>query len=177
VPGWEGSYEVSDRGQVRSLDRIVPALDRWGNLIPYQRRGVVLKQRLNRDGYPVVGLAAGGHTTTKPVHVLVLSAFAGTCPRGSQACHGPGGRADNRWPENLSWGTAGDNHGRDRRRDHTTPRGEHDGNAKLTWEQVCEIRMITGTSQQVIADAYGVTQSTISKIRRGRLWQHPPEEW
>jgi len=53
--------------------------------------------------------------------------------------------------------------------------GSHNGRAKLTEEQVREIRKLAASktiSQQKIADMYGVTQMLVSKIHRRRLWPH-----
>lgn len=51
IPGYEGSYQVSDQGRVRSLDRYVPnhsKLQFWP--------GQIIKQRHNRTGYVLVFL-------------------------------------------------------------------------------------------------------------------------
>lgn len=111
VIGWEGLYEVSDRGEVRSLDRWIPQQQR---LFP----GRVLKP--GRDGhYLFVHLCYNGKSVSRKVHSLVLEAFAEPRPAGLEACHGPGGKLDNRWPENLSWGTKDKNLGPDKVRDGT----------------------------------------------------------
>ena len=49
--------------------------------------------------------------------------------------------------------------------------GTRNGHAKLTDEQVREIRAYVGT-QQEIAAKYGVTRSLVSMIRSGRIWRH-----
>jgi len=43
------------------------------------------------------------------VHTLVLEAFVGPCPPGEEALHADDNPANNRWPENLSWGTRSKN--------------------------------------------------------------------
>jgi hypothetical protein len=95
------------------------------------------------------------------------------------ACHGPGGALDNRWPENLYWGTQRRND-EDKIRDHSTNRGEKNGNATLTWDQVTEIRRLldAGTQSQVeIARMFGVGYQAVWAIKHGRTWRHAPEEW
>lgn len=52
---------------------------------------------------------------------------------------------------------------------HNPPCGERSGTAKLTQHQVAAIRAATG-SQRNIAEAYGVNQSSVSRIRRGQRW-------
>lgn len=71
VPGWEGLYEVSDLGRVRSLPR--PG----GNNRLYG--GKLLKPHVHK-GYPMVPSAGGGERTMTQVHRLVLEAFTGPCP-------------------------------------------------------------------------------------------------
>lgn len=95
VPGYEGLYEVSDQGRVRSID----CLDRLGR----RRKGRV--RVLTRDGYYLkVSLSRDGKLKSFWVHALVLTAFVGPRPEGMECCHGPGGPLDNRL-ENLRWDT------------------------------------------------------------------------
>jgi hypothetical protein len=106
VVGYEGWYEVSDRGRVRSLDRVVT--DR-GSLRQRRFRGRVLKlapyEREDGPSYFQVSLSRDGQVDHPMVHCLVLAAFVGPCPVGQESLHGPGGGQDNRWPENLAYGT------------------------------------------------------------------------
>lgn len=92
VPGWEGLYEVSDLGRVRSLDR------------PNGLRGRVRVLSVGSHGYLDVGLCDGGVRRTRLVHRLVLEAFVGPCPEGQEACHADSDRTNNRL-SNLRWDT------------------------------------------------------------------------
>jgi hypothetical protein len=98
VVGWEGLYEVSSHGQVRSLDRWVTMKN--GRRRPH--RGRVLRPGLYAH-YLVVVLS-DGIKITKYVHDLVLRAFVGPPPLGMECLHGPNGQLNNRLG-NLSWGT------------------------------------------------------------------------
>jgi hypothetical protein len=63
----------------------------------------------------------------------------------------------------------------ERGRHRTGPvRGEQNGNAKLTEEDVRKIRRMIqdGERNQEIAARFGVTHQMIPKIRRGHFWQH-----
>ncbi len=54
--------------------------------------------------------------------------------------------------------------------------GEGNGFAKLSNEQVVQIRNLRGAmSQQKIADLFGVSQTLISAILRGARWTHIPD--
>ena len=77
------------------------------------------------------------------VHRLILEAFVGPCPDGHQACHVNGNRFDNR-PANLRWGTSRENN-LDRLAHGTMPIGSRNGKAKLTTEQVAEMRKLRRT--------------------------------
>lgn len=103
VVGWEGYYEVSDHGQVRSLDRYVAGPH--GSKV--LRRGRVLKQ--NGKRYLSVTLNAEGRKPKNmPVHLMVLEAFVSERPKNMVGCHGPGGQFNNtRW--NLRWDTQSNN--------------------------------------------------------------------
>lgn len=170
VVGYEGLYEVSDLGRVRSVDRWV--CNKWGTQT--LRASKVLKPRIDRRGYVHVVLSAGGKVKHCTVHRLVLTAFTGPCPEGQQARHGPGGPSDNR-PENLCWGTSVENHA-DMKRDGTHRQGERKPLAKLTDESVRAIRerYAAGETQESLADTYGVVQATIYYVVHRLSWRHVP---
>lgn len=102
IPGFEGKYEASDLGRVRSLDRVLV----HGNGFVRRMRGRVLRPHLRRDGYAEVVLGCGSRKATKHrrVHLLVLAAHVGPCPSGLEACHNDGNRSNNQLG-NLRWDT------------------------------------------------------------------------
>lgn len=104
IPGYEGAYEASDAGQVRSLDRV--ARTRWGADYPIQGR--VLRQHVQTNGYRYVSLTVDGKVRRAQVHTLVLEAFVGLRPAGHQARHLDGDRLNNAL-SNLAWGTVSTN--------------------------------------------------------------------
>lgn len=108
IPGWEGVYEVSSEGQVRSILHWVTQTNRWGTQMTSLRRGAVLGQRLNTRGYLCVGLNGGKRNTAARVHQLVALAFLGPRPQGLYVLHNNGIQTDNR-AINLRYGTQRDN--------------------------------------------------------------------
>lgn len=71
VPGWTGLYEVSDRSQVRSLDRTVASRGAGRRRIP----GRILRQWTNTAGHPAVSLQRVGGREHWRVDLLVQEAF------------------------------------------------------------------------------------------------------
>ena len=94
IPGYEGLYEASSEGEIRSVAR-------------RNTRGGILAQRTHRNGRKIVSLSRNGVVTTHNVHRLVAAAFLGD-PEGRQVCHNDGDPSHNRLA-NLRYGTASDN--------------------------------------------------------------------
>ena len=105
VPGYEGKYEVSDQGRVRSIDRIVTQKSRWGTLYTMKRKGKLLRPGRMPSGHVSVAL---GRDNSQCVHKLVLLAFVGLAADKHECCHNNGNPADNRL-ENLRWDTRSEN--------------------------------------------------------------------
>lgn len=103
IPGFEGSYEVSNMGQIRSLDRVVPHKS-CGTL---HMKGRVLRPSISR-GYKHVQLLKDAKSRTMPIHKAVALAFIGPRPAGYDICHNDGDRLNNT-AENLRYGTRTEN--------------------------------------------------------------------
>jgi len=92
VVGFEGCYEVSDLGGVRSLTRDVEFLPGRVGVIP----GRVMKLYVAPLGYHTVQFCSNGKHTAHWVHRLVLAAFVGPLPDGLVVRHLNGDPIDNR---------------------------------------------------------------------------------
>lgn len=97
IPHYEGYYEVSDQGRVRSLDRTIVTVQ-GRRTVP----GKALTPSTDALGRMVVNLSKGGKPKQFKVHRLVMRAFRGPCPDGMEVCHNNGDSADNRL-ENLRY--------------------------------------------------------------------------
>lgn len=99
IPGFDGLYEASSLGRVRSVlphpKGRTPALH-------------VLTPALHRNGYLNVGLRRSGRRVVVGVHRLVCMAFHGLPAAGEEARHLDSDRTNNT-AENLAWGTHADN--------------------------------------------------------------------
>lgn len=116
------------------------------------------------------------HRKTWQAHRLAWTLLFGPIPEGLSVCH----RCDNPPcvnPSHLWLGTALDNardkvqKGRMRRGD---SRGERNGHAKLTEDQVRVIRqrVKAGETQTALAAEYGVHLITVSQLVRRLTWRH-----
>ena len=104
VVGFEGAYEVSDLGRIRSLDRMVSGLSGTLRLRP----GHVRTPWADAKGYLVVDFYADNRKRRRFVHQAVLEAFVGPAPEGMECCHRDDNPANNALT-NLRWGTRSDN--------------------------------------------------------------------
>lgn len=162
VVGYEGYYEVSSLGRVRSVERVV--VDKKGRRRVYGSRPLSTAALV--EGYRSVGLWANNEGERVLVHRVVLGAFVGPCPPGMECRHEDGDRLNPRLG-NLSWGTPKQN-GEDRVGHGMQVRHEKHGMAKLTADGVREIRKLLGTmSQRAIAQRFGVNPSVISRLKTG----------
>ena len=163
IPGYEGAYQVSSLGRVRSLPRMISVYDSVRR-ISYARPcpGKILRQAVcDKAGHVSVHL--GKYCRGIPVHQLVMLAFQGPPPPGMEAMHLNGNPVDNR-PENLQYGTHSQNmidmyrHGK--------------GPLKLTPEEVRQIRfgLACGWSPKELAAVYGVSGTCIRRIQKRRQY-------
>ena len=104
VEGYEGYYEVSNLGNVRSLTRVVPH-STWGKMVRY---GKEKKKMVNKDGYLVVKLSKDGTDKNIYVHTLVAKAFVDGYESGMEVNHIDANKQNN-CASNLEWVTHNDN--------------------------------------------------------------------
>jgi hypothetical protein len=166
IPGYEGLYQASTDGQVRSLWFKNRATDR-ARSVP-----LVLKAKINIHGYRVVVLRG----REIKIGIAVLLAFVGPRPQKHQLAHNNGVSTDDRLT-NLRWATAESN-AADKVKHGTDARGERNKNAKLTATDVREIRAcwLTIANGRQLAREFGVAESAISGIVHRRTWQHVGNE-
>lgn len=174
IEGFEGCYEVSSEGRVRSLSRTI--IRRDGK--PLTLHGMVLDAKPNSRGYPRVTLSAQGHPAWRTVHSLVAAAFLPLPPGpiGSgideyTVNHKDGDKTNNR-VINLEYVTGANNVLHAREAGLLDVRGSKNGRAKVTPELVREIRGLyaQGARQVDLAEMFGIDQTNISRIVRRASW-------
>ena len=161
VPGYEGLYQVSDHGHVRSSPNT--------GIRGKRKAGRTLRQASNQYGHKWVMLYKDQSGVKHYIHRLVLLAFVGPCSDGMQGRHLDGNASNNNLV-NLKWGSPAEN-AADKLTHGTQPMGRHTYNAKLTEEDVCKIRSMNGLYQD-IGVAFGVSASLVGAIKRREKWRH-----
>jgi hypothetical protein len=170
VVGFEGLYEVSNLGRVRSLDCTIEQRNRYG-VIRYCKPGRFLRAEINRDGHLQVTLCAKGRAKHARIHVLVAEAFIGARPQGLEVCHCDGVHTNN-VPGNLRYDTRAAN-SQDAVTHGAQVRGERVGLARLSESDVQAIRRLRGTKTlREIAKDFSVALPTVHHVLSGRTWRH-----
>lgn len=168
IPGYEGRYEVSDDGQVRSLDQTICQRGRGGTLITRHYRGRVRKGRIDTKGYPSVRFDKKNWS----IHCLMAAAFIGPRPPGHHVRHLDGNPL-NRALSNIAYGTPAENVA-DKTVHGTMARGDDHGRSKLTEANVRVIRalLLATQTRRAIAARFGVSRTAIDDVWSGRTWGH-----
>lgn len=105
IVGYEGQYQVSSFGRIKSLTRESIYPDNSTHIY-YER---LLCQSVDRDGYHSVALTSRGKTKYYRVHRLVAEAFLGRHPVGRALINHKNGEKDDNRIENLEWVNAEEN--------------------------------------------------------------------
>ena len=165
-PGFETSYEVSNYGQVRSIDRYI-----------YGRNGLVKGQLIhfdfNKKGYPQLRLYNKNKKYVRNQHRLVALAFIPNPNNLTQVNHIDGNKLNNCvW--NLEWISNSDNQKHAYKLGLQPSRaGENNCKSKLTTDQVTLIKVIynKGTSIKTISQEQNIPIGIIRDIIYLRTWK------
>lgn len=169
VKGYEGKYEVSSEGRVRSLDRVVKDARRGRNL---NRKSHMLRPGETRCGYLSVVLCDNTNRRSERVHRLVAEAFLTKVDGKNEINHINGDKADNR-SDNLEWVDRKENMA------HAFSNGLHPNPAKTCYcDDGASYESTTAASK-----ATGIRLGNISacclgkrKTAGGRRWSYAPFE-
>lgn len=172
IAGYEGVYEVSDAGEVRSVGG-----ERRGHKSTYAVGPRLLRAQVV-GGYPMVRLylwrGDGIVWESKTVHRLVAGAFIPN-PLALPVVNHKDGNKQNNAVDNLEWMTHSQNiqHAFDTGLK-SSKRGTAHALVKLTEAQVREIRvrLAAGEGQRIISLDYGVSRGTVRDIKVGKSWGH-----
>lgn len=164
IPGYEGRYQASTMGRIRSIPHKVRGKNPYSGKTFYRTiHGTILNPgKYCKTGHLSVVLGRG--TAGKPVHQLIMRTFIGEPPNGMEVLHNNGNPSDNRLA-NLRYGSRTDNI-----LDVYRQGGKW---RKLTTDDAEGIRfgLYCGISGAELARMFRVSQTTISSIKRGRSYR------
>lgn len=166
IVGWEGLYDVSDRGRVRSYKK--------SGTSAVQKTPNMRKLLIGNHGYLSVNLSHNGYTKRYQVHRLVYRAFIGTIDDDKYIHHRDHDRT-NAQLDNLEQVTPSQNlHYAVEAGKPLARKGENNGRSILTEEVVREIRQINFVDGTIgmLAKRYGVGKTAICDIKNGKSWRH-----
>jgi len=158
ITGYEGLYEVSDLGRIKS----------------YHRNNVTLLNPAKmKKGYLRVRLTNKNKGFSPLVHVLVAKAFIPNPENKQQVNHKDGIKWNNN-VDNLEWNTQSENQIHARKLGlFGDINGENNNYHKLTESDVLQIRSLHGTIRDAeIARLYNVTQACVYLIVKRKKWKH-----
>lgn len=167
IEGYEGLYQVSNLGRVKSLEKIV--LNKGSKILKPE---IILKTGFSRDGYPLTTISKNNKTRTFRINRLVAQAFIPNPENKDTVNHKNGIKTDNR-VENLEWNTRSENvlhaykYGLK-----ISVKGEKHYASKITEKDALDIKYNKGLSAKDAAKTYGITLSMVFQIRRGVKWKH-----
>lgn len=176
IPGFEGSYAISDKGRVKSLDRVCERVD--GTSFNVKER--ILKPSVSkRGGYKRVQLYRAGVYTTLPLHRGVLLAFVGPPEEGQMALHNDGDTLNNH-QGNLRWGTPSENmydrarHGTDHNRNkESCPLGHRLEDPNLQSQKLRLGYRCCRACHQAGSDLYNGSALTFQQASDARYYMNP----
>lgn len=174
IAGFEGYYQVSNKGNVKGLDRYVK--HNYGGYA--LRKSKLLKKNIQELGYLKVRLRNNPKDSCQFIHRLVAEAFIHNPEKKPQVNHKNAVKTDNR-VENLEWCTSKENIKHSHIMGLQTTESVHGENshfAKLTEQEVISIRdeynYSKSITHKVLGLKYGVSGPTISNIVLRKTWKH-----
>lgn len=161
IPDYEGKYEISSAGDVRSNAKSKIGTSR------------IIKPRLKNSGYLFVTLYKAGQRKNFYIHQLVARAFIGERPAKADVNHIDGNKLNNA-ADNLEYVTRSENMEHARRMGLHNNRGATHYNTRFTEDQIIAIRRaynLTGTGAEDIAPTFNVAPKTIQDILQYKTWR------
>ena len=170
IKGYEGLYQVSSEGRVKSLERIIIKKD--GRKFTVKER--ILKPAMNRYGYLIVALHAGDKQKTLTVHRLVCTAFHENLENKLCVNHINENKTDNR-ASNLEWCTHKENNTHGTRiarvaKACSKPVGQYTLDSELVkvWASPCEAGKQGGFDSATISNVANGKRKT----HKGFIWRY-----
>lgn len=173
VKGFEGMYQVSNLGRIKSLEREV--ITKKGYAIKVNES--ILKGSKDTKGYLQVEFKKDGKRIIRFIHRIVAEAFIPNVEHKEQVNHKNGNKLDN-YVGNLEWATCKENIEHAWKNNLNTARcGEKHANSKLTDEQARYIKENYKAHDKqfgarALARKFNISVAPIVNIVSGKGWKH-----
>lgn len=170
LPGNEGTYQISNLGRVKTLDRVIKCGKNIKKHIPEKVMAI-----RSHAGYKTVTIRIDSKTKVCSIHRLVAKTFLPN-PNNYKCVNHIDGNKENNAVNNLEWC----NYSHNMKHAYRNGLRVAKGRAKLSKSQVLEIRELctsSGYTITKIADIFGVSKATISKIKNYKSWYNDKELW
>lgn len=170
VPSYEGYYQVSSCGLIKSISRVVKYRENHSGL----RKERILKLNVTKSGYVHAVICIDKVNKTVKVHRLVALAFIPNPENKPCVNHINGIKTDNR-VENLEWCTYAENTQHAfKTKLKSGVKGEESHLSKLKTEDIMKIRLLYSEgchSQNELGKMFNVSQSQIARIINNINWK------
>lgn len=172
IPGFEGYYEASTFGNIRSLDRYCELDGRWGRYTRFKPGKMMTPKFDGRGLYLMIVLSKDGVTKKYLVHRLIAMTFVDNPNNLPEVNHIDENKTNNR-PENLEWcdHKYNNNYGSKA----TSSRGQKNSQNKFSEDMIKEIKRLYkhgdpefGTMG--LSKKFGISAPHISAIIHGKRW-------
>ena len=164
IPGYEGLYQASTIGRIRSVDRYIT----YKNGKEVFTQGKILKICLNTKDRQTVTMSKNGKVKSYEIQRIMGLTFLGYRPNGYHVCHVDGDKNNNNI-KNLRYDSPKENC-LDQYRV-----GKKNPNGVLEIEDVIKIKKLYSTKkyfQKDLAKMFNVSQTQISKIILGQSYSY-----
>lgn len=165
IIGYEGIYQISNLGRVKSLKRFV---DNHSGL-KKQLKEKILKNHISKTGYYVIDLKNNSLRKTFKVHRLIAIMFISKVNGKDFVNHIDGNKLNNSI-DNLEWCTISENNKHAELTGLKNDSGVNNSKSKLTKENVLFIRQ-SSLKLKELSEMFGINQSGVSKIRKFKTYK------
>lgn len=170
IKDFEGYYQVSNTGKVRSLSRVITYRD--GRVCRFKEK--ILKICVDKKGYCVVYLSMQSKKFTRKVHRLVASSFLVNNESKPQINHIDCDK-ENNCADNLEWCNNSENQKHAFKNGlNIAKKGSQKPNASIdeTMAKKIKAELIMRRGIKMTAEKFGVSKHVVSDISRGKTWRH-----
>jgi hypothetical protein len=168
IVGYEGSYQISNKGRVKSLKRIIYRSDG----VKQSYGGLLKTQYKSKRGYMISSLCKNGKSQKSKIHRLIAIHFIPNPDNKPKINHIDGNKLNNNL-DNLEWCTDMENSQHAWKTGLIDNKGSKNGMSKLTKSEVLNIRNLKGKiTYREIAEKHNISNANAWLIANKKRWKH-----